>query len=114
MSVETIIINILKIIVVIVSGHIILTKIIPLVDDMLKNLVKETKVVDKFTSLLGILVIVLVGIKITELAVATQNKVISYLEIIKPGFELMSSLVPYLGYIFAATVLIITVRSFKK
>lgn len=114
MSAENIIVNILKIIFVIIGGHITLTKIIPLLDDMLKSLIKETKAVDKFTSLLGIFVFVIVGVNIINFAVATENKVISYLSVIKPAFELIIGLVPYFGYIFAATVLIITVKSFKK
>ena len=114
MSVETIIVNILKIVFVVLAGHVALTKIIPMVDAMLKGLIKENKVVDNFTSLLGIFVFVLVGIKIIEFGVATQNTVITYLEIIKPGFELIQSLVPYFGYIFAGVVVIIAVRGIKK
>ena len=114
MSFEIFFTSILKIIFVIVAGHIALTKIIPLVDEMLKALIKETKVVDKFTSLLGVLVFVMVGVKIIEFAAVTQNKVISYLSVIQPGLDLLLSLVPYFGYIFAATVIIIAARSFKK
>ena len=114
MSAETFIINLLKIISVVAAGHIILTKIIPLLDDMLKGLIKDNKVVDKFTSLLGVLVIVLASVKLIEFAVATENKVIGYLTVLKPGLELILSLVPYFGYIFAALVLIIAARSFKK
>lgn len=114
MGVEAFIVNLFKIISVVVAGHVILTKIIPLLDDMLNGLIKDKKVVDRFTSLLGVLVIVLASIKVIEFAVATQNKVIGYLDVLKPGLELVLSLIPYFGYIFGALVLIIAVRSFKK
>jgi hypothetical protein len=114
MGAEIFIVNLLKIISVVIAGHITLTKIIPLIDDMLKGLIKENKVVDSFTSLLGILVIVLASIKIIEFAMAMQNKVIGYLEVLKPGLELILSLAPYFGYVFAALVLIIAVKNFRK
>ena len=114
MSVESVIINILKIAFVVLAGHILLTKVIPLLDDMLKSLIKENKAVENFTSLLGILVFVLVGLKVIELAVATENKIIAYLSILKPGVEMILSLVPYLGYIFAGAVLIIALKGIKK
>lgn len=114
MGAENFIVNLLKIISVVVAGHIALTKIIPMLDDILKNLTKDNKVVDKFTSLLGILVIVLASVKIIELALAIGNKVISYLDVLKPGLEFILSLVPYFGYIFGALVILIAVRSFKK
>ncbi len=114
MSAEAFIINLLKIISVVVAGHITLTKIIPLLDDMLKGLIKDNKVADRFTSLLGILVIVLASTKIIEFAMATGNKVIGYLDVLKPGLEFVLSLVPYFGYVFAALVLIVAARGFKK
>ena len=114
MSAEIFIVILVKIISVVVAGHIILTKIIPLLDNILKGLIKDNKVVDGFTSLLGILVIVLASVKIIEFAIATGNKVIGYLDVLKPGLELILSLVPYFGYLFGALVLIIAVRSFKK
>ena len=114
MSLESFIVNILKIVFVVLGGHIILTKVIPLLDSMLKNLIKDNKVVDNFTSLLGILVFVLVGTKIIEFAVATENTVIGYLSVIQPGLDLILSLVPYFGYIFAAAVVIIAVKGIKK
>ena len=114
MGVEIFIVNILKIVFVIIAGHLAITKIIPLLDEMLKALIKEKKIVDKFTSLLGVLVFVLVGAKIIEFAEATQNQVISYLSVIQPGLDLLLGLVPYFGYVFAATVVIIAVRGIKK
>ncbi|MEK6937128.1 MAG: hypothetical protein AABW58_03600 [Nanoarchaeota archaeon] len=114
MGVEAFIVNLLKIVSVVVAGHVTLTKIIPLLDDMLKGLIKDNKVVDRFTSLLGILVVVLASVKIIEFAMATGNKVIEYLDVLKPGLEFVLNLLPYFGYVFAAIVLIIAVRSFKK
>jgi len=114
MSAESFIVNLLKIVFVVLAGHIALTKIIPLVDDMLKGLIKDTKVVDKFTSLLGILVITLAGIKIIEFAVATENKVVGYLSVLSPGLEFIKGLVPYFGYVFAAVVIIVAARSLRK
>ena len=114
MAFEIFVVNLLNIVFVVLAGHIALTKIIPLLDGMLKQLVKETKAIDNFTSLLGILVFVLVGLKIIEFAVATQNKVISYLSVVKPGLDLLLSLVPYLGYVFAGAIIIIALRGIRK
>jgi len=114
LALEDFIVNLLKIVFVVLAGHISLTKVIPLLDGILKELVKEKKAVDNFTSLLGILVFVMVGIKIVEFALATQNKIISYLSVVKPGLDLLLSLVPYLGYIFAGMVLLIALRNFRK
>ena len=114
MGVETIILNILKIAFVVLAGHIALTKIIPILDEMLKSLLKDNKIVDSFTSLLGILVFVLVGKSVIEFATATENKVIAYLSVLKPGVDLLLSLIPYFGYIFAAAVVIIALKGIKK
>lgn len=114
MAVESIVVNILKIIFVVLAGHVVLTKIIPMLDAMLKGLIKETKVVDNFTSLLGVLVFVLVGVKIIEFATATQNTVIGYLSVVQPGFDFILDLVPYFGYIFAAAVVIVALRGIKR
>ena len=114
MALEPFITNILKIVFVILGGHILITKVIPLLDELLKSLIKENKVVDNFTSLLGVLVFVLVGVKIIEFATATGNKVISYLDVIKPGLELILGMVPYFGYIFAAAVVVIALKGLKK
>ncbi|MBI2671762.1 hypothetical protein HYX16_02415 [Candidatus Woesearchaeota archaeon] len=114
LALEEYIVNLLKIVFVVLAGHISLTKVIPLLDGLLSELIKEKKAVDNFTSLLGILVFVLVGMKIVEFALATQNKIISYLSVVKPGLDLLMSLSSYFGWILAGAVVVLGLRSFRK
>src|SRR3989344_28582 len=104
MAAEIIAINILKIVFVILGGHIAITKIVPLLNDFLDSFIKDKKAVDSFTSLIDIFILVMVGLKIFEFITAIDNKLLAYLTVLQPGFEVVSSLFTYLQWILLALI----------
>lgn len=114
MAVEEWIINLLKIVFVIVAGHIAITRIVPLLNDFLLSFVKNKKSVDSFTSLIDIFVIVLVATKIVEFALNIQNKIIGYVSILGPGLQVLTSVFEYLKWILLALILVIAFKNTKN
>lgn len=114
MSVEVWIVNVLKIVFVIVGMHIALTKVLPLLKDMLSGFIGNKKINDGITGLIAILILVLGGLKIFDFIEAIGNKALSYLLVFKPGFEMVFSLEHYFKYIVLAVVVAVALKAFKK
>ncbi|MEK6934648.1 MAG: hypothetical protein AABW46_02110 [Nanoarchaeota archaeon] len=113
MAVEAIAINILKIVFVIIGAHIAITRVVPLLDDFLISFIKDKKSVESFTSLVDIFILVLVGLMIIEFALATENSFVSYIEVIKPGFDLIMQLFDYLKWILVVLIGVVALKNIK-
>lgn len=114
MVVETWVVTLLKVVFVIVAGHIAITKIVPLLDEFLSGFIKNEKAVDSFTSLIDIFILVLVGTKIIEFLLETENPVLSYFSALQPSFELLNALFSYLQWILLALIAIVALKYFKS
>ena len=113
-SAEVIVLNILKIIFVIVATHIGLTKLVPMLEQVLGMSISDKKALDGLTSLLSILVLVLAGKTIVDLAKLTEIQILSYLDIFTPALELLFKLVPYFAWVLAGLVVILGIKGLSK
>jgi len=114
MGAEIWIVSVLKIVFIILAGHIAITKIVPLLNDFLLSFIKDRRSVNSFTSLIDIFILVTVGLKIIEITLEVENKALTYLNILKPGFELIVSLFTYLQWILLALILVVALKAYKS
>ena len=114
MAIELWITNILKVVFVIICGHIAITKVVPLLNDFLLSFVKDKKSVDAFTSLVDIYILVIVGLKIIEFLLAIENTALNYVEAIQPGFEVLSTLFSYVQWILLALIVVVALKNYKS
>lgn len=113
MTTEIIAINILKIVFVIVGGHIAITRVVPLLDDFLASFIKDKQSVESFTSLVDIFILVAIGLKIVEFALATENTFAGYISVIKPAFDLIMQLFDYLKWILVVLIGVVALKNLK-
>lgn len=113
MAVELWIISILKVVFVIIGGHIAITKVVPLLNDFLLSFIKDNKSVDAFTSLIDIFILVIVGLKIVEFLLEIDNSIINYIAAIQPGFEILSTLFSYIQWILLALIVVVALKHYK-
>jgi len=113
MAAEIIAINILKIVFVIIGGHVAITRVVPLLNDFLLSFIKDRKSVESFTSLIDIFILALVGLKIVGFAIATENPFASYLTVIQPGFDLIMILFDYLKWILVVLIGVVAIKNIK-
>ncbi len=113
MAVEIWINTILKVIFVVIGGHIAITKVVPLLNEFLLSFIKNQKSVDAFTSLIDIYILTLVGLKIVEFALETENNIVQYIGVLAPGFEVLSTLFGYLQWILLALIVVVALKNYK-
>lgn len=105
-------INILKIIVTVVTVHLILTKVMPLVQDFLMPFI-EKKATDALTSLFGVLIIALGGVFVMEFVLAVGSPAFSYLTILQPAFDLLMKFIDYLQYVVIVIIGLAVLKTYK-
>ena len=113
MTTEIIAINILKIVFVIIGGHVVITRVVPLLNDFLLSFIKDKKSVESFTSLIDIFILAIVGLKIVEFAIATENPFAAYLAVLQPGFDLIMLLFDYLKWILVVLIGVVAIKNIK-
>ena len=114
MAIDILVATIFKIIFAVVAVHISLTRIIPMIQDLLSTVFKEKKSLDSLTSLLGILVIILAGKEILGSVEELNNAVLNYLLTLKPALMVLSNLIYYIQWIVVAILLVAVIKSWKK
>lgn len=113
MAIELWIINILKVIFIIIGGHIAITKVVPLLSDFLQSFIRDNKAVDAFTSLIDIFILVTVGLISIESLLAVENNILNYIEVLQPGFTVLSTLFTYIQWILLGLMLVVAFKNFK-
>lgn len=105
-------INILKIIVTVITVHLTLTKIMPLIQDFLAPFI-EKKATDALTSLFGVLIIIIGGLAVVEFVLAIGNSAFDYLSIIGAGFGVLKQFFDYLQYVVIVVLGIAVFKTYK-
>lgn len=113
MSAELVLVNLFKIGFVVVAIHLSLTKIIPFLQEILDPYFNNNKAVDALTSLIGILVIIVGGLKIMDFLAASESAILGYLTVIQPGLETIFALEYYFRWLIMGVVAIVAVKAFK-
>ncbi len=114
MGAELIVENIIKIVFLIVGGHLAISKVLPMLEDIISVVFKDKTAIDGFMNLLIVLVLVLVGRGILDFILAMQNPTLAYIGLLKPGFDILYSLVDYFKWIFAGVVVVLAFNVYKK
>jgi len=114
MAAETWIILVLKLVFVLVAGHIAITKIVPLLNDFLLSFIKDKTAVNSFTSLVDILVLILVGSQIVAFIVVADNKVLNYISVLQPALDLLKQLFSYLQWILLVLMAVVALKYLKS
>mgnify|MGYP001589191753 CR=1 FL=1 len=113
MAVEIWVTILLKVIFVIIAGHIAITKIVPLLNEFLLSFIKNQKAVDSFTSLIDIYILTLVGLKIVTFTLETEHVALKYVEILQPALEVIYGVFNYLQWILLALLVVIALKNYK-
>ncbi len=114
MAAEIWISAVLKLLLVIVAGHISITKIIPLLNDFLLSFIKDRKAVDSFTSLIDIFILVLVGTNIVKFILEIDNAALNYVSVLKPALDVIMGLFTYLQWILLALIVVVALKTYKS
>ncbi len=106
MPFETWMLTILKIVGVVIGGHIAITKMLPALKNILSFFTKKEELVTSTISILIMYIGVLVLKYIISFLVATGNKYLSYVDVLLPGVEVILTITPYVLYFLIATVIV--------
>ena len=95
---------ILKIVAVIVAGHLAITKLLPILKDVLSSYIRKgtvvTGVIYIFLFYIGVLVLEFIVKFLPE----TGNKYLIHLDILTPGIDLVLKVIPFIVYFMLASV----------
>jgi len=99
-------ITILKIIFVIIGGHLAITILLPALKRMLSPSVKREEFIPSVIAILIFYVAVLVLKFILEFLIETESKFLGYGNALLPGTEVIITVVPYVLYFMIAAVIV--------
>jgi hypothetical protein len=97
---------ILKIVGVIIGGHLAVTKLLPELKKMLSLFVKKEELITSVISILIFYVAVLVFKFIVSFLAAVENKYLGYANVLLPGIEVILVVTPFVLTFLAATVVV--------
>jgi len=106
MSFEIWMLTILKIVAVVIGGHLAITKMLPALKNVLAAFVKKGEVLTSIISTLLLFVGVLVLKFIINFLVAVENTYLSYVGVLLPGIEVILTIIPYVLYFMVAVVIV--------
>ena len=97
---------ILKIICVLIGGHLAITKLLPELKKVLSFFVKRMELITSIVSVLIIYILVLVLKFIIGFIAAVENVYLGYANVLLPGIEVILMVIPYVLYFFVAVVIV--------
>ncbi len=112
-SVEIWIITVLGIFSALVAGHLILTKILPRIKSSMDLAIKDNIAVESLMVIFFVYIALFVIRKILELVVATNESWVKYITAIKPGIDVLTDLLPYLGVFMIAVMVAVAIKQRK-
>jgi len=114
MAVDIWITFILKLIFVLLAGHIAITKIVPLINDFLLSFIKDKNAVNSFTSLIDIFILVIIGLQIMSLVTEINNGYLNYIVVLQPALDAIKSLFAYLQWILLVLIAVVALKNIKS
>ncbi len=97
---------ILKIVGVIIGGHLAVTKLLPELKKMLSLFVKKEELITSIISILIFYVAVLVFKFIVSFLAVIENKYLGYANVLLPGVEVILTVTPFVMTFLAAIVVV--------
>jgi len=114
MAIEIWALLVLKIIGVIIGGHIAVTKLLPELKKMFCLFVKKEELITSVISILIFYVAVLVLKFIVGFLAAVENKYLGYASVLLPGIEVILTVTPFVLMFLAAIVIVAGLSISKK
>lgn len=113
-STSVVVVSILGSILVLVAGHFIITKVLPLLKDLLKSIIKDEKAINALLSIFIIYVAVFAIGKLIPLLVLLEFDLLTkFTEIINPGLALLLDVVPYLQWLVLGVIVVIGLKNYR-
>lgn len=106
MAFEIWMLTILKIVAVIIGGHLAITKMLPALKNVLSSFVKKEDVLTSIISVLLLFIGLLVLKFIVTFLTAVENKYLGYVNVLLPGIEVMLTVIPFVLYFMIAAVIV--------
>lgn len=99
----------------IIAGYLIITRILPKIKNALDLSIKDNLATEGLMLIFFIYVILFVIRKALEVLTTTQEPWVKYIPVVKPGIDVLTDLLPYLGiFMIAVTVAVAITRASKK
>lgn len=111
MSLEIWALNILSAIAIVVGGWGMLTYVFPMIEELLKPIIKDKKSLKAFMGLLNIVILWIVGQGIINYLLRIDNSVLNFLDVLTPALDIFLEFLPYLKWVILGWFIVI---AFKK
>ncbi len=98
----------------IIAGHLILTKILPRIKASMDLAIKDNIAVESLMVIFFVYIALFVIRKVLELIAATNEDWVKYITAIKPGVDVLTDLLPYLGVFMIAVMVAVTIKQKSK
>ncbi len=102
---------ILKIVGVIIGGHLAITKLLPQLKKTLSVFVKREELITSIVSVMIFYVAMLVLKSVISVSATIENMYLGYVNVLLPGVEVVLSVTPYVLYFLMATVIVAGISS---
>ncbi len=100
---------------VIIIAYIIISRILPMVKNLLDGLITNNVSLGSFMSLLIIIICILVLSEVVNLLLEVEgNAYITYLNLITPGINILTGILPYIKYILLGALIAWGFKSLSK
>lgn len=110
MALEIWLLTILKIIAVIIGGHLAITKMLPVLKKVLNSFIKKDEITVSVISIFIFYVGVLAAKFVIGFLTATGNKYLGYINVLLPGVEIILTITPYVLYFMTAAVIVVGLK----
>ena len=110
MSLEIWIVNILSSVVIVAGGWAMLKYVFPMLENLLKPVIKDKKSLSAFMGLLNIIILWMVAQGIVIYLLRINNPYLNYLDILTPGLDVFLEFLPYLKWVILGWFAIIALK----
>ncbi|MFH1331705.1 MAG: hypothetical protein ABIH63_00265 [archaeon] len=96
-----------------IAGHLIITRILPKIKNAMDLAMKDNVVTEGLMIIFFVYIGIFVIRKVLEIVIALNEPWSKYLTSIKPGIEVLTELLPYLGVFMIGVVIAIAIKQKK-
>ncbi len=110
MSLEIWIMSVSSCIAIVIGGWIMITHIFPIIETMIKPVIKDKKSLGAFMALLNIVILWMVAQGIVIYLLRIDNVYLNYLDIFSAGLDVFLEFLPYLKWVILGWFLILALK----
>ena len=113
MAFENWMLLILKVVVILIGGHLAITRLMPNMKNTLAQVVKNEELLTGSVSTLIFFIGVIAAKLILQSVSVVGNKYVSYLTVLLPGVDVILTIIPYVVYFLVAAIIVSAFKSQK-